>query len=85
MLDRKLCKKYTWNEPEHWEVHDYNDIKKDMVDDNYMEEDQRGKEGDEGLFADVTNARCWRSRCNGSVSIAIADSASTYVQPLPIG
>ena len=50
-----------------------------MEDDNYMEEDQRGKEGDEGLFADVTN------RCNGSVSIAIADSASTYVQPLPIG
>ena len=76
MLDRKLCKKYTWNEPEHWEVHDYNDIKKDMVDDNYMEEDQRGNGGDEGLFADVTN---------GLVSIAIADSALTYVQPLPIG
>ena len=63
----------TW---EHWEAHDYNDIEKDMEDDNYMEENQRGKGGDEGLFADVTNC---------SVSITIADSALTYVQPLPIG
>ena len=34
-----------------------------MEDDNYMEEDQRGKEGDEGLFADDVT--------NGFISIAI--------------
>ena len=42
-----------------------------MVDDNNME-DRRGKEGDEGLIADVTNGCC-------SVSIATASSAVNYV------